>query len=80
MHIDLQDGQPVIQTIVKGDTVSEVLQYVQFKDQELIERLQDAVEAAVRAGHINNEQAGRFIRFYEDGLAGYTYLEGPSAG
>ena len=80
VHIDLQDDQPVIQTIVKGDTVSEVLQYVQFKDQELIERLQDAVEGAVRSGHIDNQQAGRFIRFYEDGLAGYTYLEGPSAG
>jgi arginine decarboxylase len=34
------------------------------------------VETAVREGRIDNEGAGRLIRFYEDGLHGYTYLEG----
>ncbi len=76
VHVDLQGDSAIIQSIVKGDTVSEVLRYVQFDDRELIEKLQDAVEQAVQAGRINNEQAGRTIRFYEKALGSYTYLLG----
>ncbi len=35
----------------------------------------NSIEEAVRDGLISDGQAGRFIRFYEDGLGGYTYLE-----
>jgi len=35
------------------------------------------VEAAVREGRIDLEQSGRLLRFFEDGLNGYTYLEEP---
>ena len=35
------------------------------------------IEVAVRESRINYEEAGRFLRFYEDGLQGYTYLEEP---
>jgi arginine decarboxylase len=66
-----------LETIIKGDTVSEVLEYVQYKDRDLISRLQMAVELAVRQGRIDHQQAGRFVRVYEDGLRGYTYLEEP---
>ena len=34
-----------------------------------------AVEMAVREGRIDHEEAGRFVKFYEEGLNGYTYLE-----
>jgi arginine decarboxylase len=37
-----------------------------------------AVEAAVREGRMDFEESGRLLRFYEDGLHGYTYLEDPS--
>ncbi len=76
VHVDLQGDSATIQSIVKGDTVSEVLRYVQFDDRELIEKLQDAVEEAVQAGRIDNEQAGKTIRFYEKALGSYTYLLG----
>ncbi len=36
-----------------------------------------SVELAVRETRISYEEAGRFLRFYEDGLQGYTYLEEP---
>lgn len=74
VHVDVVGDQPVIANIVKGDTVSEVLSYVQFDDRELIEKLQEAVEQAVQAGRINNEQAGVVTRYYENALRGYTYL------
>lgn len=61
----------------KGDTVSEVLDYVEFNPTDMIARMQMAVEKAVRAGRIDNQQAGRFLKFYEQSLRGYTYLEEP---
>jgi len=76
VHVDLnENGDVILEEIVKGETVSEVLDYVQFHDKDLIHRLQSAVERAVREGLIDHQQAGRFVRFYEDGLDGYTYLE-----
>jgi arginine decarboxylase len=70
-----EDGQVVLETIVKGDSVSEVLSYVQFQGRDLIHRLQSAVDVAVRAGRIDHQQAGQFVKFYEACLNGYTYLE-----
>jgi arginine decarboxylase len=61
--------------VVRGDTVREVLDYVQFKSQELLEQFRVDVEAALRDGRIGYEESGRLLRFYEDGLNGYTYLE-----
>ena len=75
-HVELlENGDVALQTIVKGDTVNEVLEYVQFSGRDLIHRLQLAVEAAVREDRIDHAQAGRFVKFYETALNGYTYLE-----
>lgn len=78
VHIDLSpSGEVTLEAIMKGDTVNEVLQYVQFNERDLIHSLQVAVENAVRQGLLDHAQAGRFVKFYEDGLHGYTYLEEP---
>ncbi len=74
VHVDIVGDQPMITNIVRGDTVTEVLGYVQFDDNELIEKLEQAVEQAVQSGRIDNEQAGRVIKYYEKALRGYTYL------
>ncbi len=77
IHVEVDEhGEVILQTMIKGETVNEVLDYVQFNGRELIDRLQSAVEIAVREGRIDNAEAGRLIKFYEDGLNGYTYLEG----
>lgn len=76
VHVDIKDGEVVLETIIKGETVYEVLDYVQYKGKDLIDRLQTQVENAVRQGRIDNEQAGHFVKFYEESLMGYTYLEG----
>lgn len=78
VHVEMSGDRPVIQNVVKGDTVREVLEYVQFNEHDLVERLQAAVEKALHDGTIDDNEAGRFIHFYEDALAGYTYLEGPN--
>ena len=77
-HVDLaENGEVVLEAIVKGDTVNEVLHYVQFSHGDLVHRLQTAVENAVRRGLLDHREAGRFVKFYEDALNGYTYLESP---
>ena len=77
VHVNLDEqGTVCFDTLIKGDTVREVLDYVQFDGDMLLGKMRAAVEAAVRAGRVDHEGAGRLLRFYEDGLNGYTYLEG----
>ncbi len=78
VHVRLDSrGEPVLEAVIKGDTVREVLNYVQFKADTLVTQLRRDVEMAVREGRIGYEESGRLLRFYEDGLHGYTYLEDP---
>jgi arginine decarboxylase-like protein len=70
------DGALCFDTLIKGDTVREVLDYVEFDADTLLGKMRTAVEAAQRAGRLDHEGAGRLLRFYEEGLDGYTYLEG----
>ena len=77
VHVSLDEqGTVCFDTLIKGDTVREVLDYVEFDGDMLLGKMRAAVEAAVRAGRVDREGAGRLLRFYEDGLNGYTYLEG----
>ena len=77
VHVSLdEDGKPRLDELVEGDTVREVLDYVEFDAKILMGKLRTDVEKAVRARLLDNEGAGRLLRFYEEGLSGYTYLEG----
>jgi arginine decarboxylase len=77
VHVSLdEDGKPRLDELVEGDTVREVLDYVEFDAKVLMGKLRTDVEKAVRARLLDNEGAGRLLRFYEEGLSGYTYLEG----
>jgi arginine decarboxylase len=76
VHVLLDaNGAVTLDAVIRGDTVREVLDYVQFKSTELAERFRRDVETAVREGRIGYEESGLLLRFYEDGLNGYTYLE-----
>ena len=78
VHVSLDDsGNVVLDAVIKGDTVKEVLDYVEFDPNILVRKLRNDVELAVREGKISYEESGRFLQFYEDGLQGYTYLEDP---
>jgi arginine decarboxylase len=78
VHISLDDDGAInLDTVIKGDTVREVLQYVQYSADELITLMRKDVERAVRAGKVSLEESRQLLRFYESGLEGYTYLEEP---
>jgi arginine decarboxylase len=65
----------VLDAVIKGDTVREVLQYVDFDTNALVNKLRADVESAVRDNKMTYEESGRLLKFYEEGLGGYTYLE-----
>jgi arginine decarboxylase len=76
VHVLLDaNGAVTLDAVIRGDTVREVLDYVQFKSTVLAEHFRRDVETAVREGRIGYEESGLLLRFYEDGLNGYTYLE-----
>lgn len=77
VHVSLDEtGEVRLDALVKGDTVREVLNYVEFDADILLGKIRTDVETAVRSGQIDYEGAGQLLRFYEEGLQGYTYLEG----
>lgn len=76
VHVEVrQDGQYDLRSVVKGDTVSEVLHYVQYNAEELLHRMRLGVEEAVRQGRLTIEESAHFLSRYEDNLDGYTYME-----
>jgi arginine decarboxylase len=76
VHVSLDEhGDVVLETVVQGDTVREVLDYVQYNSQSLLDEFRKDVELAVREQRVGYEEAGRLLKFYEEGLQGYTYLE-----
>jgi arginine decarboxylase len=76
VHVRMGEaGEVILDSVIKGDTVREVLDYVQFKSDALVASLRRDVETALREGRIGYEESGRLLRFYEEGLHGYTYLE-----
>jgi arginine decarboxylase len=76
VHVRLdENGSVILEAVIRGDTVREVLDYVQFKTPALLEQFRTDVETAVREGRIGYEESGSLLRFYEEGLNGYTYLE-----
>jgi arginine decarboxylase len=78
VHVSLNDKQEVVlDAVIKGDTVKEVLDYVEFDVEHLIGKMRMDVETAVREGRLDYLESGRLLRFYEEGLHGYTYLEDP---
>jgi arginine decarboxylase len=79
VHVSLNDKQEVVlDAVIKGDTVKEVLDYVEFDVEHLLGKMRMDVETAVREGRLDYLESGRLLRFYEEGLHGYTYLEDPN--
>jgi arginine decarboxylase len=76
VHVSLAAGGGYqIEHVVTGDTVTDVLKYVSYSREELVARVRRFAELAVRANRMSLEETRAMLRMYEEGLAGYTYLE-----
>lgn len=76
VHIRLHGDAYEVTHLVHGDTVTEVLNYVQFRAADLLATFRRKVQAA---SGLSREDANMFIAEYVAGLEGYTYLEGEAA-
>ena len=75
VSLDPEDGHVCIDEVIKGDTVAQTLGYVQIDSAELTRSMRRDAERAVRAGRLTPGESGALMRFYEENLKGYTYLE-----
>lgn len=75
VHISVKDGKYHIDQIFDGETVEEVLDYVQYNPKKLVRQLETWVTKSVKQGKISLEEGKEFLSNYRSGLYGYTYLE-----
>jgi arginine decarboxylase len=76
VHISVTDDDNYhIDQIFDGETVAEVLDYVQYDPKKLVRTLETWVTKSVKQGKITLEEGKEFLSNYRSGLYGYTYLE-----
>ena len=75
VHISLDGEDYNIEKTIDGETVADVLEYVQYDPKQLVRRLESWVSKAVKEGKITQGEGKEFISNYRAGLYGYTYLE-----
>jgi arginine decarboxylase len=74
VHVRHDGDDYRVEHVVEGDSVAEVLSYVQYSKEDLVSRVRRAVEVALRERRITMAESGRFMKRYEEALEGYTYL------
>ena len=75
VHISVTDDGYTIDRIIEGETVAEVLRYVQYDPKQLTRRLESCVKHAIEEKRITSAEGEEFLNNYSTGLYGYTYLE-----
>ncbi|MBQ1973021.1 MAG: biosynthetic arginine decarboxylase [Paraprevotella sp.] len=75
VHVSVNETGYEIEQTIEGETVSEVLEYVQYDPKKLVRRLELWVSKSIQQGKISLEEGKEFLSNYRSGLYGYTYLE-----
>jgi|GEM_PF-3163091 len=76
-HIRMDEsGKWWIEEIIAGDTVREVLAYIQYDSSMLTRAIRGECERSVHLGKMTACESREMVQAYENGLSGYTYLEG----
>lgn len=75
VHITLTEKGYEISHVVEGDSVEEVLSYVEYDKKYLIEKIRKSCEESINAETLTRQDARMMMQHYQDSLAGYTYLE-----
>ncbi len=75
VHVSVYKDRYEIDQVIDGETVAEVLDYVQFSPKKLVRSVETWVTSSMKAGVITPEEGREFLSNYRSGLYGYTYLE-----
>jgi arginine decarboxylase len=76
VHVRLEEYGYSVANVIKGDSIDEVLRYLQYDPEEMVERVRKQAERALNQGRMTLPQLRTFMRHYEKSLRGYTYLKG----
>ena len=75
VHVSVHKDGYDIEQIIDGETVAEVLDYVQYSPKKLVRNVETWVTRSMKSGKITPEEGREFLSNYRSGLYGYTYLE-----
>lgn len=75
VHVSVYKDRYEIDQVIDGETVAEVLDYVQFSPKKLVRSVETWVTTSMKTGVITPEEGREFLSNYRSGLYGYTYLE-----
>ncbi|MDR0981915.1 MAG: biosynthetic arginine decarboxylase [Culturomica sp.] len=75
VHIKIKDNSYSVDKIIEGETIADVLEYVQFNPKKMARDVEVSVMTSVKKGVISVEEGREFLSNYRSGLYGYTYLE-----
>lgn len=75
VHISVDEKGYYIDQVIDGETVADVLEYVQYSPKKLVRTVETWVTKCVKEGKISVEEGKEFLSNYRSGLYGYTYLE-----
>mgnify|MGYP002571684389 CR=1 FL=1 len=75
VHVSLYKDHYEIEQVIDGETVAEVLDYVQFNPKKMVRSVETWVTTSMKSGIITPEEGREFLSNYRSGLYGYTYLE-----
>ena len=75
VHVSVNGKEYSIDQIIDGETVAEVLDYVQYNPKKMVRTVETWVTSSVKSGTITAEEGKEFLSNYRSGLYGYTYLE-----
>lgn len=75
VHISVNKEGYQIDQIVDGESVADVLDYVQYNPKKMVRNLETWVTASMKSGQITAAEGRQFLNTYKSGLYGLTYLE-----
>lgn len=75
VHVSVYKDRYEIDQVIDGETVAEVLDYVQYNPKKMVRSVETWVTSSMKAGIISPEEGREFLSTYRSGLYGYTYLE-----
>jgi arginine decarboxylase len=75
VHVTVDENKYYIDQMIDGETVAEVLEYVQYNPKKMVRTVETWVTSSVKSGIITLEEGKEFLSNYRSGLYGYTYLE-----
>ncbi len=75
VHVSVNEKDYDIDQVIDGETVADVLEYVQYSPKKLVRTVETWVSTCVKDGKITAEEGKEFLSNYRSGLYGYTYLE-----